>query len=165
MHAVVGGQAARRHAEFLQRVGERERHVQVVVGIVVHGAVKDVRDAGAQPAGHRDRHRIGSAALAADLARVHGGARQDDQVRDLAPLQRQLHDPLVLDHLRDAGALHVDERRRGFDRDGLLDVADRKHGIDGGRGADLQHDAGLHVGAEARQRDLEPVGAESAGSE
>ena len=44
-----------------------------------------------------------------------------------------------------------------FDRDGLLEVADRQHDVDRRRRADLQHDAGLHVGAEPLQRDLEPV--------
>ena len=53
-------------------------------------------------------------------------AGQHDQVGDLAALQRQLDDPLLLDDLADAGAAHVDERRGRFDRHRLLEVADRR---------------------------------------
>ena len=45
-------------------------------------------------------------------ARLHGRAGEHDQIRDLTSLQRQLDDPLLLDDLADAGAAHVDERRR-----------------------------------------------------
>ena len=57
-------------------------------------------------------------------AGLHRRAGEHDQVGDLAALQRQLDDALVLDDVADAGAAHVDERRRRFDRDRLLEVAD-----------------------------------------
>ena len=57
-------------------------------------------------------------------AGLDGRAGQHDQVGDLASLQRQLDDPLLFDHLADAGAPHVHDRRRGFDRHRLLEVAD-----------------------------------------
>ena len=53
VHAVLGGEPARRDAEFLQRIGKRQRHVQVVVRVVVHRAVEQVRHAEWQAAGHR----------------------------------------------------------------------------------------------------------------
>ena len=99
--------------------GNGQRQVRVVLRIVVHGAVEQVRDAERQSARDRDVHAAGEAA-AVRAARVHGRAGQHEQARHLASLQRQLHDPLALDDLADAGALHVDERRCGFDRDRLL---------------------------------------------
>jgi hypothetical protein len=51
------------------------------------------------------------------------------------PWQRQRDDPLLLDHRADACAPHVHDRRRGFNRHRFLEVADREHGVDRGRGA------------------------------
>ena len=52
VHAVVGGQSARRDAELLHRVGERERQIEVVVRVVVHRPVEHVGHAGAETARH-----------------------------------------------------------------------------------------------------------------
>ena len=57
-------------------------------------------------------------------AGLHGGAGEHDQVGDLAALQRQLEDALVVDDRADARAADVDERRRGLDRDRLLERAE-----------------------------------------
>ena len=53
--------------------------------------------------------------------------------------------------------LDVDERRRRLHGDRFLQRANGEHRIDRRRPADLQHDAGLHVGPESLERDLEPV--------
>src|SRR5262249_36054762 len=45
MVAVLRRKRTRLHFEFLQSVGERERQVQIVVGIVVRCAVEEVRHA------------------------------------------------------------------------------------------------------------------------
>ena len=132
VHAVLGGQSARRDAELLHRVGERERQIEVVVRIVVHRAVQDICDAGAESTGDRYGHGIGSLPLAADVGRVHGGARQDDEVSHLPALQRKLHDALVLDDFSNTRALHIDQRRRGLDGDRLLQRADTEHHVDDG---------------------------------
>ena len=125
-----GAQAARGDAEFLQRVREGQRQVQVVVGVVVHRAVERVGDAVRQAAADRDR----------DAARVVARRRrllidrrsgEHQQAGHLAPLQRQLDDALVFDDFADAGAAHVDERRRGFDRDRFREVANRQCRVDG----------------------------------
>ncbi len=84
MDAVVGGEPARRDAEFLQRVGKRQRHVQVVVRVVVHGAVEQVRHTEWQAPGHPGKDRPGHALVVGHV--LHCGARQHDQVRDLTAL-------------------------------------------------------------------------------
>ena len=139
-HAVVGRQAARRDAEFLQRVRERQRHAAAALQVVVHGAIEKVRHAEGLTAGHRHTHAAGEV-VGRRRSCLHRGAREHDQVGNLASLERQLENPLLLDHLADAGAAHVDERRSRFDGDGLFKAADREHGIDRGRGRHLQHDA------------------------
>jgi hypothetical protein len=58
MHAVLRGQAAGGYLELLQRIRKRERHVQVVVVVVVHRAVERVRHARAHAAGNRDGYRV-----------------------------------------------------------------------------------------------------------
>ena len=155
VHAVLGGQPAGRDPEFLQRVRERQRQVGVGLRVVVRRAVEHVGDAKRQAAGDRDRHAAWNAALRD--AGLDGSASQNKEVRDLASLQRQLHDPLVLDDRADARAAHVHERGRGVDRHCFLDAAHRQHGIDDRRCGDLQHDAGLLVASEPRQRDFQPV--------
>src|ERR1044072_3395616 len=57
-------------------------------------------------------------------------------------------------------AADVAERRGRLDGDRLLERSDAEHRVDRRRPAHLQHDAGLHVGLESLQRDLEPVRAD-----
>ena len=73
------------------------------------------------------------------------------------PLQRELHNPLLLDDVAEAGAPHVDERRRRHHRQRLRDVPHAQHRIDHRVRVDLQHDAGLHIGAKSLQGDLQLV--------
>ncbi len=151
VHAVLRAQPAGRDAEFLQRVGKRHRQVGVVVDVVVHGAVQRVGDAEVQAPGHGDVDAAGHGPVRRG-AGLHGRAREHDQVGDLAPLQRQFHDALVFNYVADAGAANVDNRRRGLNRDRLLEVADRQRSVDRRRGADLEDDPRLHVGAESLER-------------
>jgi hypothetical protein len=123
----------------------------------VDRSVERVRHAELQPAGDGNVH----AALEVPAVRPVGldrRAGEDDEVGDLAALERQLHDPFLIDDGADAGAADVHERRRAFDGYGLLDVAQGERDIDRRPRIDLQHDAGLHVGAEPLQRDLQLVG-------
>jgi hypothetical protein len=89
----------------------------------VHGAVEHVGHAEHLPAGDRD---VGAAleVMRRRNAGLHRRSREEDQVGDLPSLQRQLLDPFVLDHRADAGALHVDQRRRRRDRDRFFEAAD-----------------------------------------
>ena len=96
-----------------------------VDGIVVHRAVEQVRHAEPLPPGHRDVHAALKAA-GVRLAGLDGRARKEDEVGDLAALQRELQNPLVLDHGADAGALHIHERRGGSHRHRLLEIPERR---------------------------------------
>ena len=122
----------------------------------MHGAVEKIRNAKRLTARHRDVH----AALEVAVARragLDGRARQHDEIGDLAPLQRQLQDALLFDHLRDARAAHVDERRRRLDGHRFGEVAYAEHDVDRRRRRHLQHDPRLCVGPEALKRGFQPI--------
>ncbi len=119
--------------------------------------VERVGHAERQAATDRDEHAARHAAGGGG-AGLDGGAGEHDQVGDLAALQRQLQDRLVVHDRADARAADVDERRRGLHGDRLLERAHGERRIDRRRPAHLQDDARLHVGPESLERDLEPVG-------
>ena len=157
MHPAGRRLTACRHTEFLKRVRERKRQVRVVVEIAVHRAVERVGNAGAQTTRDRNRHAVVAIEVLQHLACVDGGTGEHDQVGHVAPLQRQLDDLGLLDHVTDTGCADVDQWRRALDGDGLLQVSHREHNVDRRHATDLQHDAALHVGAESLQRDFQPV--------
>ena len=149
VHAVLRGEARRSDPELLQRVGEGQRQVGVVLRVIVHGAVEQVGHAEGQAAG--DGH-VDAAAEAAAVraAGVDGGARPARAGCVTSPsLERQLEDAFVFNHLADAGAADVHQRRRGFNRHRSSRSPSAERHVDGRRGGDLEHDAGLHVGAES----------------
>ena len=157
LDAPVGGKAARRHLEFLERIRERQRQNGVALRFVVRRTVQRIGDAKWQAAANRDEH----AALDAARGRgagLHSGAGEHDQVGDLASLQRQLQNGFVVDDRADARAADVDERRRGLHRHRFLQRANGQHRVHGRCAAHLQDDARLHVRPESLERDLEPVG-------
>ena len=162
MQTVACGKTAGLNAELLQRVGERERHVDVrEVGDVV-AAVQQVIGSVALPAGdrHGGRARI---ILAADHVRVRrrrGGAGDHDEVGDLAPVQRQLDDPALVDHLRDRVRPGLDHVGAGRDLHVFGDGAHLHDDIHLHATADLQHDTGLHMRLEAVRRHLQRVRAD-----
>jgi hypothetical protein len=122
----------------------------------VRRAVEHVGDAEREAAGNGDADAALHAA-AVRRAGLHRRAREHDQVGDLASLERQFDDALVLDDVADAGAADVDDRRGGLYGDRLFKVADRQLRVERGRLADLQHDSSLRVGPESLERDLEAV--------
>ena len=67
------------------------------------------------------------------------------------PVGVVVSDELVLDHVADARAAHVHQRRRRFDRYRFLEIPNAEHRVDRGCAAHLQHDAGLDIGAETLQ--------------
>ena len=105
---VLGRQSVGLHAEFLHRVRERNRHVHVAEGVVIIAAVQQVVQAVGRPAGHRKL--AGSVGAAHVLAarqvapvqghRAGGDSRDHQQVGQVTPIERQIHDPLRLDDLR-----------------------------------------------------------------
>ena len=92
LEAVLRGEAARRDAELLEGIRERQREVHVLLRVVVRRAVERVPDAGLEAAGHRDLH---TARQHAGCRRtgLHRSPREHEQVGDLTPLERQLDDP------------------------------------------------------------------------
>ena len=156
MHAVLRGETARRHAEFLERVGEREWKVGVLLGVVVRCAVERIADAGRQAARDRDID-FARETPRADGSGLDRGADAENEVHGIAPVQRQFEDARVLDDVTDAGALDVHERRSGVHRDGFFERADLEHRVDRRGRADLQRDACLHVRAESLEADFELV--------
>ena len=68
-----------------------------------------------------------------------------------------IEDAFLFDHLADAGAPHVHERRGRLHRHRLLEIADGQDRVDSRCAAHLQHDARLDVSAESLQRHLQPV--------
>jgi hypothetical protein len=125
VHAVGRGRAARRDAELLQRIGKRKRHAARVLDVVVKRAVQHVHDTEIEPARDGDVHPTLEAA-AVRASRLNRRARERDEVGDLAPLKRQLDDPLLLHDLANAGASHVDDGRGRFDGYRFLEVADAR---------------------------------------
>ncbi len=69
------------------------------------------------------------------------------QVGGIPAVERQVQDPLVVHHLADAEVARLDHQRVGLNGDVLGDLAERQGDVDDRVRADLQHDAGLRVGA------------------
>ena len=79
------------------------------------------------------------------------------ELSDLAAIERQIDDLLLIDHLADAGAVRFHHRRRGLHLDLFADRADPQDRVDRGRRVDLQHDAALNICTEAFLLDLHSV--------
>jgi hypothetical protein len=164
--AVLRRQRARLNLELLHRVRKRQRQGQVVVGIVVRAPVEHVghavrqasRDdncrAGITPNAGVERARTRGIAAAFAASREAG---LEDQLGELSTVQRQLEHLLVRDDLTDARVACLDERRAPLHRDGFLQLAELERHRERRVGADLHHDAGLHIRAEALKRGLKLV--------
>jgi hypothetical protein len=151
VHAVLGGQSAGLHLEFLQRIGERQRQVEVVVRIIMHRPIEHVR--GSERCSARD-----GKSFAAGLSLPGPAGRQaglDDrsgqyhEIGGIPPIQRELEDALVINYRSDAGGLRFHHGGVGFYLNLFCDGADLQRDIDGGIVTHLQDDAGLKVPAEA----------------
>ena len=119
-------------------------------------AVKGVAHASGQPAGdgNPDTARCGAVRR---LGGLDGCANHEHQRCWVPAVKGQFDDSLVFNDRADPGAADVHQRRCGFDSNRFLERTDLEGGIDRRGCADLEHDSGLHVGAEALQRNLEPV--------
>src|SRR5262245_34359599 len=82
-------------------------------------------------------------------AGLHCGTGQSDQVTDVAPIERQLADPLTFNDQSDAGRSRLDQRRVRLHFDLLGDLSDCKYWIDYRTGVDLQDDPGLNKGTKS----------------
>ena len=136
--------------------GKRQRQVDAVVPVVVHRAVEQILHAELLAAGDRDAAALCQAA-ARRIAGVHRTASQDDERGDVATLERQRLDGLVVDDCSDRRVARFDERRGRLHRHCFLERAELQLHGDHRIAVHLQHDSGLHVGAEAGERGFEAI--------
>ena len=85
------------------------------------------------------------------------GSGKDNQIGDLAAVQRQLHHAKVIHHLADTGGPSFHQRRVRLNLDLVGNLADFENRIDHRVGADLQHDPRLDKRAESGKSRLQPV--------
>ena len=156
LHAVLRVLRAGLHADFLHRIGKRQRQVDAVVPVVVHRTVEEVLHAELLTARDRDAAAL-SQAPARGIAGIDGTASQDDERGDVAALERQRLDGLVVDDCADRGVARLDERRGRFDGHRFLERANLELHRDHRIAVHLQHDSRLHVGPEARERHFEAI--------
>ena len=156
-YAVLRVLRAGLYLEFLQRIRKRQRHVEAVVGVVVQRAVEQIGDAKGLAAGNRDAAARRHAAAAAG-ARVGRSAGERNQRHRATAFKRQRIDLFSGDCRANRGVARLDQRRRRFDRNGLLEAAQLHLHEDDRIAADLEDDAGLREGAESRQRGFDAIG-------
>ena len=101
--------------------------------------------------------RPSAAVVARRGSRPDRSAGQRNQVGDVAAVERQLEDALVFHDLTDADVPGFHQRRAGLDLHRLGKLAKLEDDVDGGTAIDLQHDAGLHIRPEPRQRRFQSV--------
>ena len=148
--AETRGYGAGFDAELLNRVREREWHVDVGHRVGIVSAVQQIRGAVALSAGDRDAGRAPER-LASRVAaiRVYRRAQRDDKLRRLAIVERQLVDLLLLDHARDRRFLGLHQAGiRGY-----LDFFGHRAHLHADIDLDVvihhQYDSGLYVVLEA----------------
>ena len=151
MHPVLRAETASCDAELLQRVRERHRQIHVVLGIVVHRAVKEIGHAERQAAGDRNAHAAGMLRVVAMPVCTAAPARTIRSVTwrpwSGSSTIRSFSTTSLIPALRTStigAAASTDDR--------LLEVADGQRCVDRRCRADLQNDTGLHVRAESLQR-------------
>ena len=159
MLAILGRQRACLHFELLKRIRERKRKVEVVEGIVVSAAIKHVGRSIRQAAADAEHGLTGIVLGGNEIRERSGGSRagEVDQIGRGAPVQREINDALLVDHLPDAGAAGFDHSGGCLDKHLLSNRADLQGSVDGRIRSHLQRDRVLYVGAEALLADLETI--------
>src|SRR5437763_1297388 len=104
----LGGIDAGLHLELLQRVDGGEKRISVEVDVGIGDAIQSVIVELAALAADREILAGAVASLAAGgcaairKTRIHVGA-ESDQLDEVPPVERQLHDSLVVDYCADIG--------------------------------------------------------------
>src|SRR5205814_5300698 len=116
VESVSGGQRTRLYAKFLQRVGKRKWQIYVREGIVIIAPIEQVICSVGLPAGHRDGDRAVEILTANFVAarRHHRRARNQNELCDIAAVQRKLGDALRVHHVRDRSVLGLDQSGSRF---------------------------------------------------
>ena len=158
MQSVLGRQPGGLHAEFLDRIRERNGQIHVAEGIVVVAAVQQEVDAVGRAAGNRILARtVGSLDVLAarQVASVHvhvrrGEAGHTQQGGRIAPIERHVDQALPVHHLRDGILLGLHLGGVGGDLNALCHGADFQSDRDAPVTGHFEFDALLHVRLEAR---------------
>ena len=120
--------------------------------------VQVVLDAIAHTAGDGNVHAPGHAVLRRGPG-LDGQSRQRDQVGRLAPIERQIEDPLGLDHGAHTRASRFDRGRARLHLDRFRDLADAEHHQNHRIAANLQLDSSLQVAAKSLLGCFQSIGA------
>ncbi len=157
--AILGGQRARFNLEFLQRIGEGERQVQVVEGIVMSAAIEYVGGSIGQTAADRGDCLVG-VILGGDQIGIGSDGRsagEKNQIGGIAAVQGKIDHALLIHHLPDSGAARLNHRCRCFNHHLLRNITYLQPGVDGRIGIHLQDNAVLYISIEAFLTHFEPV--------
>ncbi len=158
--AELGREDAVQHLELAHRLDRRRDDDGVEGELVVVDAVDEpavgvgLLAEGVEVGGAARVEGAGAGEVLALLARRHAGDEVDER-REVALVQRQLADRLLLDDRADFGRLGLDQRRRRDDRRHFGELADLEAGVDAGAIVDLDGDALAHVLLEAGQLDFD----------
>ena len=157
MHTVLGRQRAGFNLEFLQRVGERRRHVAAAGELVVEGAIEDIRKALAQSSGDRNHD------VPLEILRgLIGNGRccrtvQLDKVGNLTAVQGEFEDALIFHDGPHALTSGFDECSVCLYFNLFADLPDFQDGIDDLIRIHLQDDSDLKKCSKPGQCGLEFV--------
>src|ERR1700743_2821845 len=118
--SILGGQSAGFDLELLYGVREGQRQVQIVKGIVVRSSVHQISQTVESSPSRADKGFVGIVFGGNEIAGRRAGAvsglnglgvsRDGNQLRDLASVQRQVHNLLLINHLTHCGAVRLHHR-------------------------------------------------------
>ena len=101
--------AARFDFELLNGIRKRQRHVGAGHEVVVIGAIQTVVGPERSATADADVVQVGEQRTAC-LARHHARSSESDEIHNIAPVERQFHNALVLDNLAHAGTTGLDKQ-------------------------------------------------------
>ena len=136
--------------ELLQGIRKRQRHIRAGHKINVTGSIQRVIDRITERAANlyvRFRRTV----LRPACRRLHRCSGKRNQVADLASIEGQFQDSLVLDNLTDTGVTRFHHGSVRLNLDLLRNLSHFQHGIDHRAAINLQDDSSLHKRSKSRQ--------------
>ena len=145
--------------ELLQGIRKRHRQTHVVVRIVVGCSVEQVYQAVTRSTGHGNRgcRIIPDSGIVGVNTTLVRDSRKQYQLGDLPAIEGQFQHTDVIDHLTDGRGPRFNQGGIGLDLDGFGHLADLEHRIDHRIVVDLEHNSGLRIRAESRQRGFQSI--------
>jgi hypothetical protein len=131
VHPVFGREPLVADAEFLERIGKRQREVGIALRVVVRRTIQRVGHAERQAAGHRDLQP--ATGRRAPVCRSARPRPPSNELGRVATVERQLQDSAHSGRrLLIPRALDIDDRCGALDRYRFFDIADCQHDVDVG---------------------------------